>query len=58
MMPTNQIVQKYDILHHSLLHMLELKKNVDKLEAEHRTKKGQTARVSFNDFRYFYIKLL
>ncbi|KAI7855909.1 hypothetical protein BDC45DRAFT_505037 [Circinella umbellata] len=44
MMPTNQIVQKYDILHHSLLHMLELKKNVDKLEAEHRTKKGQTAR--------------
>ncbi|KAI9253863.1 hypothetical protein BDA99DRAFT_165657 [Phascolomyces articulosus] len=46
MMPTNQVVQKYDILHHSLLHMLELKKNVDKMEAEHRTKnqRGQTAR--------------
>ncbi|KAI9495767.1 hypothetical protein BDB00DRAFT_192475 [Zychaea mexicana] len=44
MMPTGQVVQKYDLLHHSLLHMLELKKTVDKLEAEHRSKmqRGQS----------------
>ena len=48
MMPTGQVVQKYDQLHHSLLHMLELKKTVDKLEAEHRARvqRGQIARVS------------
>ncbi|KAI8143797.1 hypothetical protein BJV82DRAFT_668240 [Fennellomyces sp. T-0311] len=46
MMPTGQVVQKYDQLHHSLLHMLELKKTVDKLEAEHRARlqRGQIAR--------------
>ena len=37
-MPTAQVVQKYDQLHHSLVHMLELKKTVDKLEAEQRAR--------------------
>ncbi|KAI7874500.1 hypothetical protein K492DRAFT_240809 [Lichtheimia hyalospora FSU 10163] len=37
-MPTAQVVQKYDQLHHSLVHMLELKKTVDKLEVEQRAR--------------------
>lgn len=37
-MPTAQVVQKYDQLHHSLVHMLELRKTVDKMEAEQRAR--------------------
>lgn len=37
-MPTAQVVQKFEQLHHSILYMFDLKKTVDKMEAEHRTR--------------------
>ncbi|KAI9321628.1 hypothetical protein BX666DRAFT_1005703 [Dichotomocladium elegans] len=37
-MPTAQVVLKYDQLHHSLIHMLDLRKTVEKLEAEQRAR--------------------
>lgn len=41
-MPTAQVVAKYDQLTQSIVYLLDLKKSVDKLEAEHRTKVQRT----------------
>ena len=41
-MPTAQVVAKYDQLTQSIVYLLDLKKSVDKLEAEHRTKTQRT----------------
>lgn len=57
-MPTAQVCQKFENLQNSILNMFELKKVVDKTEAEHKVKiqKGRdgtpTGRVSDNLFFY------
>lgn len=60
-MPTNHVCQKFEFLQNSILNMFELKKIVDKTEAEHKVKiqKGRdgtpTGRVSFTLFIYLFI---
>lgn len=66
-MPTSQVCQKFEFLQNSILNMFELKKIVDKTEAEHKVKiqKGRdgtpTGRVSSHNFFFslsLYIYLL
>lgn len=57
-MPTNHVCQKFEFLQNSILNMFELKKIVDKTEAEHKVKiqKGRdgtpTGRVNFFFFAF------
>lgn len=38
MMPTGQVCNKYEQLHHSIVYLVELRKTVEKMESDHQTK--------------------